>query len=303
MKQNVTTWLVSSRTACYPSHVEILLAAAAALVYGVGDYCGGRASRKIDSLVVTCTGQVFSLMLLGIFLVVLGDPTPGLHDWLWGAAGGIGGFVGLTLFYFALANGSMTVVAPLAAVVSASLPVGAGLFLGDRPSLIAYIGIVIAIVGIALVTGALGTAHAPTKLKIVGVAVLAGCGFGWMFVCLDRTSEDSGMWPLLAARIASISIAATIIFVRQLSRDRSDRPAIRVTAIALWAGLFDMGANILFVFANRQGLLSLVAVITALYPVSTIILALRLDHEKANRSQYVGMACAGLALAFVSLGR
>jgi drug/metabolite transporter (DMT)-like permease len=64
-----------------------------------------------------------------------------------------------------------------------------------------------------------------------------------------------------------------------------------------------MGANILFVFANRQGLLSLVAVITALYPVSTIILALRLDHEKANRSQYVGMACAGLALALVSLGR
>ena len=283
--------------------MEILLAAAAAFVYGLGDYCGGRASRKLDSLVVTCVGQVFSLMLLGIFLVILGDPAPGLHDWLWGAAGGIGGFVGLSLFYYALAKGSMTVVAPLAAVVSASLPVGAGLFLGDRPSLIAYIGIVIAIVGIALVTGAVGTAHAPTKLAIVGIAVLAGCGFGWMFVCLDRTSEDSGMWPLLAARIASITIAATIIFVRQLSRDRTDRPAIRVTAIALWAGLFDMGANILFVFANRQGLLSLVAVITALYPVSTIILALRLDHEKSNRSQYVGMVCAGLALVFVSLGR
>ena len=105
MKQKVTTWLILSRVACYPSHVEILLAAAAALVYGVGDYCGGRASRKIDSLVVTCAGQVFSLMLLGIFLIVLGDPTPGLHDWLWGAAGGIGGFVGLTLFYYALANG------------------------------------------------------------------------------------------------------------------------------------------------------------------------------------------------------
>ena len=70
--------------------MEILLAAAAALVYGVGDYCGGRASRKIDSLVGTCSGQVFSLMLLGVFLAVLGDPTPGLHDWLWGAAGGVG---------------------------------------------------------------------------------------------------------------------------------------------------------------------------------------------------------------------
>ena len=279
--------------------MEILLAAAAALVYGVGDYCGGRASRKIDSLVVTCAGQIFSLMLLGVFLVILGDPAPGMHDWLWGAAGGLGGFVGLTLFYYALAKGSMTVVAPLAAVISAALPIGTGLFLGDRPSLIAYVGIVIAIVGIALVTGAVGTAHAPTKLAIVGVATLAGCGFGWMFVCLDRTSSDSGMWPLLAARIASISIAATIIAFRGRSRLGQGR----IPAIALWAGFFDMGANVLFVFANRQGMLSLVSVITALYPVSTIVLALRLDHEKANRSQFVGMACAALALVFVSLGR
>ena len=279
--------------------MEILLAAAAALVYGVGDYCGGRASRKIDSLVVTCAGQIFSLMLLGIFLVILGDPAPGMHDWLWGAAGGLGGFVGLTLFYYALAKGSMTVVAPLAAVISAALPIGTGLFLGDRPSLIAYVGIVIAIVGIALVTGAVGTAHAPTKLAIVGVATLAGCGFGWMFVCLDRTSSDSGMWPLLAARIASISIAATIIAFRGRSRLGQGR----IPAIALWAGFFDMGANGLFVFANRHGMLSLVSVITALYPVSTIVLALRLDHEKANRSQFAGMACAALALVFVSLGR
>ncbi len=279
--------------------MEILLAAAAALVYGVGDYCGGRASRKIDSLVVTCTGQIFSLMLLGIFLVILGDPVPGIHDWLWGAAGGLGGFVGLTLFYYALAKGSMTVVAPLAAVVSAALPVGTGLFLGDRPSLIAYVGIVIAIAGIALVTGAVGTAHAPTKLAIVGVATLAGCGFGWMFVCLDRTSSDSGMWPLLAARIASISIAATVIAYR----GRSKLGQGRIPAIALWAGFFDMSANVLFVFANRHGMLSLVSVITALYPVSTIVLALRFDHEKANRSQFVGMACAALALVFVSLGR
>ena len=276
-----------------------MLAAAAALVYGVGDYCGGRASRKIDSLVVTCAGQIFSLMLLGIFLVILGDPAPGMHDWLWGAAGGLGGFVGLTLFYYALAKGSMTVVAPLAAVISAALPIGTGLFLGDRPSLIAYVGIVIAIVGIALVTGAVGTAHAPTKLAIVGVATLAGCGFGWMFVCLDRTSSDSGMWPLLAARIASISIAATIIAFRGRSRLGQGR----IPAIALWAGFFDMGANVLFVFANRHGMLSLVSVITALYPVSTIVLALRLDHEKANRSQFAGMACAALALVFVSLGR
>jgi drug/metabolite transporter (DMT)-like permease len=177
--------------------------------------------------------------------------------------------------------------------------VGAGLFLGDRPSVIAYFGIVIAIVGIALVTGALGTAHAPTKMKIVGVAVLAGCGFGWMFVCMDRTSSDSGMWPLLAARIASISIAVTFILIRRPSGLGKGR----IPAIALWAGFFDTAANVLFIYANRQGMLSLVSVITALYPVSTIVLALRLDREKANPSQFVGMACAGFALVLVSLGR
>jgi drug/metabolite transporter (DMT)-like permease len=107
------------------------------------------------------------------------------------------------------------------------------------------------------------------------------------------------MWPLLAARIASISIAVTIILIRR----RSGLGGGRIPAIALWAGLFDMGANVLFVYANRQGMLSLVSVITALYPVSTIVLALRLDREKVNRSQFVGMACAALALVFVSLGR
>ena len=275
------------------------MAAGAALVYGLGDYCGGRASRKIDSLVVTCVGQIFSLVLLCGVLVVLGDPSPGAHDWWWGSVGGIGGFVGLTMFYFALAKGSMTVVAPLTAVVSAILPVAVGLGLGERPSSIAYVGIVVAVIGIALVTGAVGTAHAPIKISIVGISILAGCGFGWMFVCLDRTSSDSGMWPLLAARIASISIALAVIALRRTPNPQG----WRVPRIALWAGLFDMGANVLFVFATRQGLLSLVSVITALYPVSTIVLAMRIDREKANHSQIVGLVFAGLALTFVSLGR
>ena len=285
--------------------MEILLAAAAALVYGVGDYCGGRASRRVDSLIVTGVGQIFSLILLAIFLVILGDPTPGLRDWMWGAAGGIGGFVGLTLFYFALSKGSMAVIAPLAAVVSATVPVAAGLGFGERPSAIAYVGIVVAVIGIALVTGALGTAHSKTSWSIIGIAAIAGCGFGWMFVCLDRTSDDSGMWPLLAARCASISLAVSFIVVRWMVRRRHKPTETtgKIPMIALWAGLFDMGANVLFVFASREGLLSLVSVITAMYPVSTIVLALGLDREKANRSQFVGMACAGLALVFVSLGR
>ena len=277
--------------------MEIVLAAAAACVYGLSDFCGGRASREADSFTVTFIGQIFSVLILGVALIVLADPVAPSRDWLWGAAGGIGGFVGLSMFYFALAKGSMTVVAPTTAVVSAVVPAAAGIGFGERPSMVAYVGVLVAIIGIALVTGAVGAAHAPTPRRIMMIAVLGGCGFGWMFVCLDRTSEDSGMWPLLAARIASISIAAIVIGARRTGRVR------RVPTLALWAGLFDMGANVLFLLANREGLLTLVSVITALYPVSTIVLAIRLDHERATRSQAVGMVCAGLALALVAVGR
>lgn len=277
--------------------MEIVLACAAAWLYGLGDFCGGRASRHADSLFVTFVGQVFSMLVLVVALVVLADPVPGVRDWVWGAAGGVGGFIGLTFFYYALAHGAMTVVAPTAAVVSAVLPAVAGIGFGERPSLVAYGGVVVALVGIALVTGAVGAPHAPTSRSIMAIAVLGGCGFGWMFVCLDRTSDGSGMWPLLAARVASISLAAIAIGWRRVPRARP------VPRLALAAGLFDMGANVLFVLANREGLLALVAVITALYPVSTIVLAMRLDHERATRSQIVGMVLAGTALALVAVGR
>jgi len=279
--------------------MEILLAAAAACVYGLGDFCGGRATRRFDSFAVTLVGQVFSLALLGGALVVLGDPVPGGRDWMWGALGGAGGFLGLGLLYFALARGSMTVVAPLTAVVSAVVPVASGIGFGERPSVLAYLGVVAALVGITLVTGAIGTPHSPTQPFIIAVSIVSGAGFGWMFTCLDRTSESSGMWPLLAARLASITLAIVVLMWR-----RPSGLSVRsVPSLALLAGLFDMGANLLFVAANRQGMLSLVAVITALYPVSTIVLAMRLDRERVTVSQGWGMACAGLALALVSLGR
>ncbi len=277
--------------------MEIVLAAAAACVYGLGDFCGGRASRDTDSFTVTFVGQVFSVLVLAVALVALADPVAPTRDWIWGAAGGVGGFVGLSMFYFALAKGSMTVVAPTTAVVSAVVPAAAGIGFGERPSVIAYAGVVVAIVGIALVTGALGVAHAPTSRRIMSIAVLGGCGFGWMFVCLDRTGDDSGMWPLLAARIASISIAAVVVRGRRTSFGRS------FPRLALLAGVFDMGANVLFLLANREGLLTLVSVITALYPVTTILLAMRLDRERVTRSQVAGMVCAGVALALVAVGR
>ena len=278
--------------------MAVVFAALSAMSYGLGDYCGGRASRDADSFVVTFVGQLFSVLLIVAALVAFGDPVPGPHDWLWGAAGGVGGFLGLSLFYLALSKGAMTVVAPLTAMVSSIVPAAAGVLLGERPNALGYLGIVVALVGIALVTGAVGMAHQKISASIVLLAVLGGCGFGWMYVCLDRAHEEAGMWPLLAARAASITIAGSVM----LFRPRSGGRFAGVGRLALVAGLFDMAANILFVVANHRGLLSLVSVIASLYPVSTIVLAMRIDRERVTRSQMLGMVLAGVALALVSLG-
>lgn len=278
--------------------MEIVLAAAAAWIYGLGDFCGGRASRRLDSLSVTLVGQLFGLVLLGIALIGFADPLAPAVDWAWGALGGAGGLIGLGLLYYCLANGAMTVVGPLTAVVSAVLPVIVGFALGERPSFVAFGGIVLALAGIVLVTGAIGTPHVPTAPRIVLLTVVGGAGFGFMYVCLDQTSDESGMWPLVAARVVSIGVAAAVVAGRRRTANGG-----RVTRYAVAAGVFDMGANVLFVLATREGLLSLVSVITALYPVSTILLAVRFDRERLSATQVMGLVGVGVAVALVALGR
>ena len=275
------------------------MAAAAAWIYGLGDFCGGRASRRLDSLTVTLVGQLFGLLLLGAALIGFADPVAPIVDWGWGAFGGAGGLIGLGLLYYCLANGAMTVVGPLTAVVSAVLPVIVGYALGERPSALALAGIVLALTGIVLVTGAIGTPHVPTPPRIVLLTIIGGAGFGFMYVCLDQTSDQSGMWPLVSARVVSIGVAAAIVVGR---RRRAGAPGI-LSGYAVAAGMFDMGANVLFVLATREGLLSLVSVITALYPVSTILLALRFDRERLSRTQGLGLIGVGVAVALVALGR
>lgn len=279
-----------------------MFAAAAAWVYGLGDFCGGRASRRLDSISVTLYGQLFGLLLLTAALIGFGDPMASLVDWGWGALAGASGLVGLGLLYYCLANGAMTVVGPLTAVVSAVIPVIVGFALGERPSALALVGIVAALAGIVLVTGAIGTPHVPTAPRIVVLTVLGGVGFGLLYVFLGQTSEESGMWPLAAARTVSIGTAAMVVVVRR-RRARAGTTSGRLTVFAVAAGVFDMGGNILFVLATREGLLSLVSVITALYPVSTILFAVRFDRERFSRTQGLGLLGAGVAVALVALGR
>ena len=279
--------------------MSILMALLSAAVYGVGDWLGGRASRVQKSLVVAALGQTVSLVMVSAVVLVAGTSVPGAATWWWAAGGGIVGSLGVVGLYHGFAHGDVSVVAPVSAVVGAAVPVAVGLASGERPGVFAIVGIVVAVSAVALVSGALGTHQHNTPRRIVVLSVFVGACFGSLFVALERTDTHSGMWPLVIARFASVPFLLIVSGVVR-ARPVKHRGSLQ---IAMVAGVFDMGANLLYLVAVRGGMLAIVAVVASLYPASTVALALVVDKERVGKWQFVGMGAAAAALVLVSLSR
>lgn len=276
----------------------VLLAALSSLVYGTADFLGGFASKRTDGVVVTFVSQACGCVVLAVALALWPDVTVTAGDIWWGIAAGVGGGLGLMLFYPALAAGPMSVVAPATAICGAIVPLVVGVALGERPSVPALCGVLIALPAIVLVARERDEGVAGVRRSTIVRAVLAGIGFGAFFVCLSRAESSAGLWPLVGARIGSLGMLAIVL---TLMRRRV------VVATGSWgliiaAGWGDIVANSLYVLAVGRGLLSVVAVIGSMYPASTVILAQIFLGERMQRAQVVGLALAGAALALVAIG-
>ena len=268
------------------------------MAYGVSDYCGGRATRAAHTFTVCLVGQLAAVALTIVLVAVRGDPVPDAADVTWSLAAGLSSTAGVTAFYHALANGAMTVVAPTTAVISAVVPVVVGVALGERPGPVAVAGIVVAVVAVGLVSGVGGRADRPTPLPILLFAVVGGLGFALLFTFLDRTSDASGVWPLLISQSASVVVLAPLVAARRLPLP----PRGAVLGVMMLAGVLSVAANVAYLAATRQGLLSLVAVVTSLYPATTVVLAMAIDGERTARAQQVGLGLVVGALALVAAG-
>jgi len=273
----------------------LVWACGAALLYGVADYCGGRASKVSRAAAVTFLGQFVALVLLATIIAFGSTPIMSTHDWWWSGFAGAGGAVALVAFYQAMSLGSMTVIAPITAIIGMCSPVVVGLIQGERPAYIAYLGMALAAVAVALVGDALGHHDLPTPVRAIVFAFVSGLGFGVIFVCLAQTSNDAGLWPLLGQRMVSVP---TVAIVAYLGAGRI-HVARRVLPLAVLSGLLDTTANGLYLLAVHGGMLSIVGVITALYPVSTVGLAVTLDKEKLHKSQIIGLVLAAISLSMV----
>ena len=276
--------------------LAILLAAMTALVWGTADYCGGRASRRGNALGVTVVSQMFSVPVLIICLALV-PATVYAADLAWGAGAGVAGLLGLVLLYRGLATGAMAVVAPITAVTSALVPMAVGLVVERLPSALALGGGTCAILAVALVSLGSTGPTARASARVVGLALSSGAMFGVFFVLLSRVHDDSGMWPLVGVRFASVGLGLLLVARRGTSL-RIPRALIGWTAVA---GVGDVAANALFVLAARDGLLSVVGPISALYPVSTVLLALVVDKERVRPMQVAGLGLAAAALVLTAV--
>lgn len=276
-----------------------ILALASAAFYGAGDFLGGIASRRADTVVITFVAQAAGLAWLALLMPVLPSSSPVVGDYLWGAASGVAGSVGVAMLYRALSIGTMSIVAPITAVCAAAVPALVALALGERPGVLASVGIVLTAIAITLLSRGEseerlggGTRWAKTS---VGLAFLSGVAVGVFFLCLAQTSDAAGLWPLIVGRSVSVLLFG-IVAVRT---GRSIRLDSSVARTAIGCGTADMVANALYLIATRYGPLSLVATLASLYPASTVLLARVTLGERLTRPQTLGVACALVAVTLI----
>lgn len=270
-----------------------LLALTAALVFGAADFTGGYATRRTPVATVTLITNIVGVALAAALVLALGGAWT-TRTVAWGAAGGAGGLVGLVLLYLGLATGPNRLVSPLSAVIAAAIPVLVGISTGDRPGRLAIVGLLLTPVAIWLVAGG-DHRQAAGAGRSLTLAVGAGIGFGLFFTCLAQTPDDAGAVPLLAARITS-----TALLLLAATRQRPGRlPSTDLTLPAV-AGALDMTANGLFLWSTRGGDLAVVGALVNLFPVTTILLAVVILHERLTRLQTAGLALAITSAALLS---
>ncbi len=268
----------------------------AAVTYGAADFLGGLTTKRSPVFSVVLISQGAGLVLLLILLLIMPVPMRAFDFW-WGMAAGVAGAVALSLFYRALAVGSMGVISPVSAVIATVVPVLYGMGHGERPSLHQDVGIALAPIAVWFVSFKLDSRSPRTDLRGLRRSLTAGVAFGLFYICLAQTHRDAGLFPLVGSRAGSMCLlAAAALIARQ-----PVRPFPGAFPTIVLAGALDMSANALFLSAAHRGMLAIAAVLTSLYPASTVFLARVVLNERLQRTQIAGVVCALLAVVLLIL--
>lgn len=277
--------------------MSILLSLGAALAYGISDFNGGLFSRRGGAWAVSLLAQLGGTAL--VLLVVLADGgSPGATDLAWALVAGVANGFGTAFLYRGLSSGRMGVVAPVSGVGSVLVPVVVGLVTGERPGALVWLGVLVAVPAIWLVSRESVDGPTTGTGSALADGVLAGLGFGTLFAALAQIPAEAGFLPLALNQLVA---GGAIIVVATVLRE-SWVPRNRYALGGLVSGALGALATGLFQVATQHGYLTVAAVITSLYPAFTVLLAATVLREHVHRTQALGLAlCAG-AVVMVAAG-
>ena len=277
------------------SHVlaTIIFGLAASLFWGSGDFSGGLASRRDNASSVVLAAYAIGFVLLVLLACIWREPFPAPFDILWGGLAGVSGALGLIAFYSALSIGQMGIIAPVSAILTAGIPVLFSAYTQGLPSVLQLAGFVLALCAIGLVSRPERTQGRPVG---IGLALLAGCGFGCFFVLISRVGPSETFWPLAVARLTSVVVLVCMLRIRQ----QTMLPKRSVLLLVVLAGVLDALGNAFFVFATHVGRLDVAAILSSLYPAATVILAALFLRERMTRIQTLGILLALIAIPMIS---
>ena len=271
--------------------MAVLLALLSAFAYGTSDFIGGVISSRIPPWTAAFCSQVTGAAALAVLAGVHGGSLSPAGA-AWGALSGVGSGVGLAFLYRGLSSGRMGVVAPTSGVLAALVPAAVGVLTGDRPSSLAWAGIVLAVPATFLVAREPSTpGGSPEGRSGITDGLLAGCGFGVGFAAIAKAPSEDGFWPVALSLLVGAAVA------------RGDWvPRNATAALSTSTGILAAAALALFLQSLSHGMLAVSAVIAALYPAATVLLAVTVLREHVHRAQAVGLGLCALAVALVAAG-
>ena len=264
-----------------------------AITWGSGDFAGGLASRKQSQVQVLVMATFSGALSLAIAMFIRGEALPGTISILWSVAAGVLGAMGMICLYRGLAIGQAALVAPTATVIGVIFPVIVGTLTHGAPGLEKFAGMLIGLLGIWLTTR--GTEKNQT-LRGLGLAVLAGLGFGGFFLCIVRVDTASIFAPLLLAKLTAFLFAVLILAFR-----RTALPSLKGSGLAILAGILDAAGNLFYLLAARLTRLELAAVISSMAPAMTVILASIISRQQISFWQKLGVSLSLLGVALIMI--
>ncbi len=259
-----------------------------------------------------------------LFVATTGEAAPAAETVIFGVTAGAFGVSGLVCFYYALGRGTMGVIAPLAALIGAGVPVLLAVYNGELVSLARLGGIGLALAAVVLISLPAGekTADERRRLRLdfadLPLVILSGLGFAGFFVFIGHASAGGGLWwPLAVVRttgMAMLAVGFGYLLLRARPAPWRERlghvmgtphvhrwPFSRLALVAtfLLAGVGDLGGNAFFVLAQHADAFSVAVVLSSLYPVTTTVLAVLLLRERLRAFQVVGVVLATLSVALL----